>query len=54
MRTSHYPQPPRFYELCDELGLYVLDEADLECHGVVTLNGGGERGRLGRAASRRA
>ncbi|MBQ2028118.1 MAG: beta-galactosidase [Clostridia bacterium] len=43
VRTSHYPQPSRFYELCDELGLYVLDEADLECHGVVTLNGGGER-----------
>ena len=43
VRTSHYPQPPRFYELCDELGLYVLDEADLECHGVVTLDGSGER-----------
>lgn len=35
VRTSHYPQPPLFYQLCDELGLYVLDEADVECHGVV-------------------
>ena len=42
IRTSHYPQPPLFYRLCDELGIYVLDEADMECHGVVTLNGRGE------------
>lgn len=33
IRTSHYPNDPRFYELCDELGLYVMCEADLECHG---------------------
>ena len=33
VRTSHYPSYPRLYELCDELGLYVIDEADLECHG---------------------
>ncbi|HPO13196.1 MAG TPA: glycoside hydrolase family 2 TIM barrel-domain containing protein [Candidatus Hydrogenedentes bacterium] len=32
VRTSHYPNPPRFLELCDEYGLYVLDEADLESH----------------------
>ncbi len=38
VRTSHYPQPPVFYEMCDELGLYVLDEADIETHGVVTLD----------------
>ncbi len=31
LRTSHYPQPPCFYDLCDELGFYVVDEADLEC-----------------------
>ncbi len=35
IRTSHYPNDPRFYELCDEYGLYVVDEADIECHGVV-------------------
>ncbi|WP_091166017.1 glycoside hydrolase family 2 TIM barrel-domain containing protein [Paenibacillus sp. 1_12] len=33
VRTSHYPNDPRFYDLCDEYGLYVIDEADLECHG---------------------
>ncbi|SHH37928.1 beta-galactosidase subunit alpha [Sporanaerobacter acetigenes] len=33
VRTSHYPNHPRFYELCDKYGLYVIDEADLECHG---------------------
>jgi beta-galactosidase len=34
IRTSHYPNDPRFLELCDELGLYIIDEADLETHGV--------------------
>lgn len=34
VRTSHYPNEPRFYELCDELGLYVMDEADYESHGA--------------------
>ncbi|CAG7635695.1 glycoside hydrolase family 2 TIM barrel-domain containing protein [Paenibacillus allorhizosphaerae] len=33
VRTSHYPNDPRFYDLCDQYGLYVIDEADLECHG---------------------
>jgi beta-galactosidase len=33
LRTSHYPANPKLYELCDELGLWVMDEADLECHG---------------------
>ncbi len=33
VRTSHYPAHPHWYELCDEYGLYVIDEADLECHG---------------------
>ena len=33
VRTSHYPNAPEFYRLCDRLGLYVIDEADLECHG---------------------
>ncbi len=33
VRTSHYPNDPRFYELCDEYGLYVICEADLESHG---------------------
>lgn len=34
IRTSHYPNDPRFLELCNELGFYIIDEADLECHGV--------------------
>lgn len=33
VRSSHYPNDPRFLDLCDEYGLYVIDEADLECHG---------------------
>lgn len=39
IRTSHYPNDPRFYELCDELGIYVLSEADLECHGCEYVDG---------------
>jgi beta-galactosidase len=34
LRTSHYPDDPRIYDLCDEYGIYVMDEADLESHGV--------------------
>lgn len=34
VRTSHYPNDPRFLELCDELGFYLIDEADLEAHGA--------------------
>ncbi|EKN65226.1 beta-galactosidase [Neobacillus bataviensis LMG 21833] len=33
VRTAHYPNDPRFYDLCDVYGLYVIDEADLETHG---------------------
>ena len=32
VRTSHYPAVPEFYDLCDEYGLYVIDEANLETH----------------------
>ena len=38
VRTSHYPPHPRFLELCDELGLYVIDECDLETHGFFLLD----------------
>ncbi len=34
VRTSHYPNDPRWLDLCDEYGLYVIDECDLECHGA--------------------
>ena len=37
VRTSHYPNSPLFYQLCDEYGLYVIDEADLESHGCVEV-----------------
>lgn len=38
IRTSHYPDDPFFYELCDELGFYVMDECDVESHGVRRKN----------------
>ena len=37
VRTSHYPNAPEFYAMCDELGLYVIDEADIESHGCVNV-----------------
>lgn len=44
IRTSHYPDIPQFYEICDELGLYVMSESDLECHGVIARSGAYEEG----------
>lgn len=37
VRTSHYPDDPRWYDLCDRYGLYVMDECDLETHGFGKL-----------------
>ena len=37
VRNSHYPNEARWYELCDEYGLYVIDEANIESHGVNDL-----------------
>ena len=34
VRTSHYPQKPLWYKLCDEYGIYLVDEANLESHGL--------------------
>lgn len=34
VRTGHYPNDPRWYELCDQYGIYVMDEANLEEHGL--------------------
>jgi len=34
VRTCHYPNDPEWYKLCDEYGLYVIDEANLETHGA--------------------
>jgi beta-galactosidase len=38
LRTSHYPNPSHLYKLADEYGLYVIDEADVETHGVRRKN----------------
>ncbi len=51
IRTSHYPNCPEFYQLCDKMGFYVMSEADLECHGVwgnvpVHANYGNDHSRL--------
>ncbi|MDR0865856.1 MAG: DUF4981 domain-containing protein [Candidatus Symbiothrix sp.] len=34
VRTCHYPQPPLWYKLCDEYGIYLVDENNLESHGM--------------------
>ena len=43
VRTSHYPNAPELVRICSELGLYVIDETDLETHG--TFFGGNEYGK---------
>lgn len=43
IRTSHYPPNPEFLHLCDRLGFYVVDEADLEAHGGIDTYGADER-----------
>ena len=45
VRLAHYPQDRRFYELCDEYGFYVYDEANIESHGMYyNLRRGGTLG----------
>ncbi|KAH8666863.1 glycosyl hydrolases family 2, TIM barrel domain-containing protein [Xylariales sp. PMI_506] len=39
IRTSHYINDPRLYDIANEIGLWVLDEADLECHGFGEVGG---------------
>ena len=38
VRTSHYPNNPYFYDLCDRYGIYVMAEANVECHGLMSLS----------------
>ena len=38
IRTCHQPSDPRLYALADELGFWVMDEADVECHGFATID----------------
>lgn len=40
IRTSHYPNTPEFYKLCDKYGFYVVDETDIENHGYTTCFSG--------------
>jgi len=39
VRTCHYPNASRFYELCDQYGIYVMDETNLECHDLRGISG---------------
>lgn len=54
IRTSHYPNAEIFYELCDELGFYVMDEADVESHGVRRKNCPGDNPEFKQAVEDRA
>ncbi len=54
IRTSHYPDAEIFYELCDELGFYVMDEADVETHGVRRKNCPGDNPDFKEAVEDRA
>lgn len=38
VRTSHYPNAPQWYDLCDEYGIYIIDEANIECHANMSLS----------------
>jgi len=40
VRTSHYPNAPEWYELCDQYGIYVMDEANIESHGYLREKNG--------------
>jgi len=42
VRTCHYPNDPYFYKLCDEYGIYVMDETNLESHGARYISGRAE------------
>ena len=54
IRTSHYPNAEFFYDMCDELGFYVMDEADVESHGVRRKNCPGDNPEFKEAVEDRA
>ena len=37
VRTCHYPDDPKWYDLCDKYGIWLLDECNLETHGVIEI-----------------
>ena len=43
VRTCHYPNQSYWYELCDEFGIYLIDEANLETHGTWCIDTGNEK-----------
>jgi beta-galactosidase len=47
VRSSHYPNAPWFPQICDEYGFYLIDEADIECHGVVALGNDSDANSFG-------
>lgn len=47
IRTSHYPNAPWFPELCDQYGLYMIAEADIEIHGTTNIYGGSQEKTFG-------
>lgn len=47
LRTSHYPNAPWMPEICDEIGLYVVDESDIECHGCCSFYGASQEKTFG-------
>ena len=49
IRTSHYPPTPRFMQMCDELGFYVILETDLETHGFISRFANKQPGTMWRA-----
>ncbi len=54
IRTSHYPNKEILYNMCDELGFYVMDEADIETHGVRRKNCPGDNPEFKEAVCDRA
>lgn len=46
LRTAHYPSSPLLYEMCDEYGLYVMSESDLETHGTTDIGNVGLDSRV--------
>ena len=54
IRTSHYPNKEFFYDMCDRLGFYVMDEADVESHGVRRKNCPGDNPKFKEAVCDRA